>query len=220
MKKTAIMLTILISITVFKIDAFADNIETTAGGQKVFQSIEVSNPASFDLAGINLSKYNYSQIYRYSLVKGKILFLIGRTKSGKDELSSISLNDQKKNIIAEYSLDLTKLLPKFTVFTMNKIKESTFIVVEYAENNKKRMEVFHDRNDYNYTLLNEASIPFESKIYISDVNNDSYTDILVWGKTKSKEDINNSGEMSVMLYSPQEMTFTNLVLYKLIQDKN
>jgi hypothetical protein len=186
--------------------AIANNLDET--GHNFYSSVKVDDPANHDLNMVEFTKNYYPKIYQYLILRGEEILVIGKTKAGDIEFSKLSKNKQTKYVISELTSELLMNKSRFSVFTMYKIENAKFAVIEAAHRNNIRVEIFYSKLGNDFQLINKKYVSLGTKLFFNDVNEDGYTDILVWGKTESDEKKpKNYGEMSVMLYDPIDAKF-------------
>lgn len=213
MKRIIILIIALSLMILLKMNAAtAEELQNGMRVQRIYNSIEPKDSNNLKIASINLSKHNYSKVYQYVLTENS-LFLIGTTKSGIYEFSSIFLNDQKKNKISTYPSALSIQGLRFTVFEMPKLATSTFVIVENIEGNIKYIEIYHGIDGHDFQKLKKEEVSLESRIFISDNNDDGFADILVWRKAEGSN-INNAGEMTFMQFNPDVLNLSDLKILR------
>lgn len=222
MKKKILLFALICAAALF-LSAYlhAKSSDTPPGGQIVYRSLEINEPDNLIQAGVNLSKYNYVKVYQYALVESKSLFVFGRMKTGKIRLLSISFDGGNSLVVAEYPPSLSRAMTKarFTIFFMQKLKPSLlpFILIEYKGDDEiTYIDVFY--GDKEFKLIKQEKIP-RAKIFLSDANNDGYTDILVWKSMNYKEnnEVILNGELFVMFFRSESMAFSELTPLRTIK---
>ncbi len=193
----------------------ANTMEAPSPGQAVYKSMERVEIGNMQLAGINLSSFSFYEIYQYAIIKQNILFVFGKKESGKFELARIRLDSQRYSSVSHYSADVRQTIPKvkFAVFYINKIKNlSPFIMIEQSWKNKKSIHVFYSKSENSFDIIKTVNVSLDSKIFLSDANNDGYTDILVWKGDDPK--MSKQKEMRILVFDNHKKNFSNLEILR------
>ncbi len=198
----------------------ANAIEGSPGGQEIYSSIEIIDPGNMKLDGIDLSSFDFIELYQYAIVKSNILYVFGLKSTGKLELASIRLDGRKRiSTIEHFPMDLTpdKSKVKFTAFFMYKTeKPSQFLAVEYTVKDKRYLEVLCSNMKKTFNSINKVEVPLNTIPFFSDANDDGYTDILLWGNMDSENPLQN--EMRVMFFDNQRKMFSKLETLRFLID--
>ncbi len=154
-------------------------------GINVYNSADVDEKMNVSVAGVDLSKYGYVEVYQYALVNTDTLYILGATESSEKSvpiLSSISLNTGKITIVKQYSRWLVWSLPKakFNIFFLQNLQPSRpFVMLIYTDGNISRhseetevyLEIFRVDSEDNYALIRQEKIA-EKNILHSGLSSD------------------------------------------------
>lgn len=195
-------------------------------GCKIYQSRKNENSNNLSLDQVDLSRFNFVEIYRYARLDKDTLFVLGRLKNDSTTLAKINLPDKKETKVAAYPAELTWSIrtATFTIFTLNKIKNSPlFVMVEYLSGNigrkfdetQKNLDVFRSLNNHSFKLLSQEIIASNDIAYYINPKNE-YLYLAVDDSTSGpgKKEPARKEEVEIQLNDKNHDGYTDILIRK------